>query len=397
MSNWFYQLEGKEAEGPVSTTQLKELAKNGTLKQTDLIWKEGYEKWVKAKRLLGLFAIKQPPELPTERRKNETISIQQPPQKKMVNAAQKPKKKKNRLAKTLELDSGDENLIGFGGNNYTGSELYSVYQLNKTKKNEELKKEAQKLNKWSYLCMLPICLALASLLSIGPYLIPSTMVVFFLLIFQIGILNLKVKWSLSPFIILFYLGFLGYSVAFFNFNAFVADFLIDIEEDLGLMLSAIGGFLGILFQLPIVFSFFDYLNKKASQKNNKPKPHFTNNENRAEILSMSPEQLERDKNSFIGKKTASGILGILMGSLGIHKFILGLNKAGTITICCSLFCMPIACILTVLFFFLFPLAILVMILPFIFSIVGIIEGITYLTIDREEFYQKYRIEQKQWF
>jgi hypothetical protein len=40
--------------GPVPTETLKTLAKKGILKPTDLIWKEGYEKWVKAKRLRGL-------------------------------------------------------------------------------------------------------------------------------------------------------------------------------------------------------------------------------------------------------------------------------------------------------------------------------------------------------
>jgi hypothetical protein len=59
MTNWFYQLEGQEALGPVPTETLKTLAKKGILKPTDLIWKDGYEKWVKAKRLKGLFSLEE--------------------------------------------------------------------------------------------------------------------------------------------------------------------------------------------------------------------------------------------------------------------------------------------------------------------------------------------------
>lgn len=79
MSKWFYKLEGKEVEGPISTTQLKELAKNGTLKQTDLIWKEGYEKWVKAKRLQGLYDKKNIslPPIPEDRKSVSSFNSEQ--------------------------------------------------------------------------------------------------------------------------------------------------------------------------------------------------------------------------------------------------------------------------------------------------------------------------------
>lgn len=75
MTIWFYQLEGQEALGPVPTETLKTLAKNGKLKPTDLIWKDGYEKWVKAKRLQGLFpkSIFVLPPIPDDR-KNKTES-----------------------------------------------------------------------------------------------------------------------------------------------------------------------------------------------------------------------------------------------------------------------------------------------------------------------------------
>lgn len=72
------------------------------------------------------------------------------------------------------------------------------------------------------------------------------------------------------------------------------------------------------------------------------------------------------------KKVVAGILAILLGSLGIHKFYLGYNKEGIIQL----------------------------ILGFIFGIggiIGIIEGIIYLTRSDEEFYQTYQVGQKGWF
>ena len=62
-------------------------------------------------------------------------------------------------------------------------------------------------------------------------------------------------------------------------------------------------------------------------------------------------------------KVAAGLLGIFLGTLGIHKFYLGQGGAGILYI---LFCwtgVP--------------------------SIVGFIEGIVYLTMSDQEFYYKY--------
>lgn len=86
------------------------------------------------------------------------------------------------------------------------------------------------------------------------------------------------------------------------------------------------------------------------------------------------------------KKIAAGICGILVGSFGIHKFILGLNGGGLamllITLCCTFlgFCL----------FFPF-LAVLAM------QLIGIIEGVIYLTMSDDEFYNRYGIRKKEWF
>ncbi len=71
------------------------------------------------------------------------------------------------------------------------------------------------------------------------------------------------------------------------------------------------------------------------------------------------------------KKVTAGILAILLGGLGVHKFYLGYTSAGLIQILLS-------CV-------------------FVGGLIGLIEGIIYLTKSDEEFIQTYQIGQKQWF
>ncbi len=80
-----------------------------------------------------------------------------------------------------------------------------------------------------------------------------------------------------------------------------------------------------------------------------------------------------DKPPGADKKIVAGILGILLGGLGIHKFYLGYTKQGilqiVITICtCGLG-----------------------------SFMGLIEGIIYLTKSDEEFVATYITGKKPWF
>lgn len=77
------------------------------------------------------------------------------------------------------------------------------------------------------------------------------------------------------------------------------------------------------------------------------------------------------------KKIVAGILGILLGSLGIHKFYLGYNTAGII--------MALVTVLTC------GLGGMVM------GIIGLIEGIIYLTKPDEEFIATYVDNEKAWF
>ena len=71
------------------------------------------------------------------------------------------------------------------------------------------------------------------------------------------------------------------------------------------------------------------------------------------------------------KRVVAGILGILLGGLGIHKFYLGYTKEGIIQILLS-------CV-------------------FVGGIIGLIEGIIYLTKSDEEFVRTYIQGKKGWF
>ena len=88
--------------------------------------------------------------------------------------------------------------------------------------------------------------------------------------------------------------------------------------------------------------------------------------------SMPPQYTPGDS-----KRLAAGICGILIGGLGIHKFILGYTSAGLIMLLVSVLTCGMAA-------------------P-IMHIIGLIEGIIYLTKTDEQFYQEYVVQQKQWF
>ena len=73
------------------------------------------------------------------------------------------------------------------------------------------------------------------------------------------------------------------------------------------------------------------------------------------------------------KKVLAGILGIFLGGFGIHKFILGYTKEGIIQIVITFITCGFG------------------------SLVGLIEGIIYLTKSDEEFYETYQANKKPWF
>lgn len=77
------------------------------------------------------------------------------------------------------------------------------------------------------------------------------------------------------------------------------------------------------------------------------------------------------------KKILAGILAIVVGALGVHKFVLGYTTEGVIMLLISvLSCGMLA------------------VIP---SIIGIVEGIMYLTKSDEEFVRTYIQSKKGWF
>ena len=85
------------------------------------------------------------------------------------------------------------------------------------------------------------------------------------------------------------------------------------------------------------------------------------------------------------KKILAGILAIILGSLGIHKFILGYQKEGIIMLAITLLGYATTCIVVGAFFFWIP------------GLIGLIEGIIYLTKSDEDFYNTYEVGRKPWF
>ena len=80
-----------------------------------------------------------------------------------------------------------------------------------------------------------------------------------------------------------------------------------------------------------------------------------------------------DKPPGAEKKIVAGILGILLGGLGIHKFYLGYTKEGVIQLIVSVCTCGIG------------------------SVIGLIEGIIYLTKSDEDFVATYVTGKKGWF
>lgn len=81
------------------------------------------------------------------------------------------------------------------------------------------------------------------------------------------------------------------------------------------------------------------------------------------------------------KKILAGILAIVLGGFGIHKFILGYTKEGIILLVVTLVLGVLTCGLA----------------GWVAWIVGIVEGIIYLTKTDEEFYNTYQLGRKPWF
>jgi TM2 domain-containing membrane protein YozV len=77
------------------------------------------------------------------------------------------------------------------------------------------------------------------------------------------------------------------------------------------------------------------------------------------------------------RKLAAGLLGIFLGSFGVHKFVLGYTKEGLILLAITLLSCGIA--------------------SFVTGVIGLVEGIIYLTKTPEEFKDLYIVGRRLWF
>jgi TM2 domain-containing membrane protein YozV len=76
-------------------------------------------------------------------------------------------------------------------------------------------------------------------------------------------------------------------------------------------------------------------------------------------------------------RVPAGIFAILLGGLGIHKFVLGMTTPGIIMLLISVLSCGYGLLVT--------------------SVIGFIEGIIYLTKTDAQFHQDYVVNKKQWF
>lgn len=91
-----------------------------------------------------------------------------------------------------------------------------------------------------------------------------------------------------------------------------------------------------------------------------------------------PPPLPSSDNWQVGKdRLTAGLLAILLGSLGVHKFMLGMTKQGVIMLLCSLLSCGI--------------------LAPAMHIIGLIEGLIYLSKSDAEFDRIYVVGQRPWF
>lgn len=87
-----------------------------------------------------------------------------------------------------------------------------------------------------------------------------------------------------------------------------------------------------------------------------------------------PEPTLAEANS---KKVAAGICGILLGTFGVHKFVLGYQTEGLIMLLATLLTCGFA--------------------GAVFGVIGLVEGIIYLTKTDADFLNDYLLTKRGWF
>ena len=81
------------------------------------------------------------------------------------------------------------------------------------------------------------------------------------------------------------------------------------------------------------------------------------------------------------RKLAAGLTGVFLGAFGMHKFVLGYTKPAIIMLVVSLAGGVVTCGLA----------------SFVMGVIGLIEGVIYLTKTTAEFEAEYLDAEKDWF
>ena len=123
----------------------------------------------------------------------------------------------------------------------------------------------------------------------------------------------------------------------------------------------------------------EYYNPNAQQGgqyyyNGQPNTQQPNYQYQQQDMNYNPQQMNTEPTK---EKIVAGLLAILIGTLGIHKFYLGYTKSGIIMLLVSLLTFGIGA-------------------P-VMAVISLIEGILYLTKSDAEFYQTYVQNKKEWF
>ena len=92
------------------------------------------------------------------------------------------------------------------------------------------------------------------------------------------------------------------------------------------------------------------------------------------------------------KKVLAGILAIVLGGLGIHKFVLGYTQEGVILLSCTIGGYILGIVGSMI-----VIGCVFFILPTAAAVIGLVEGIMYLTKSDEEFVNTYIANKKPWF
>ncbi|HET9478153.1 MAG TPA: TM2 domain-containing protein [Pyrinomonadaceae bacterium] len=95
------------------------------------------------------------------------------------------------------------------------------------------------------------------------------------------------------------------------------------------------------------------------------------------MQSVNPGAMTDWKAMGADKKVLAGILAIVVGAFGVHKFVLGYTTEGIIMLLLTVLTCGVAAAVT--------------------SIIGIVEGILYLTKSDEDFVRTYIQNKKGWF